>query len=117
MAHADNELGHLLAQRDYHRDQLAKGEAALAELEAAKEECDSQIEALTAQAAAVQRLKELTEAVAAARMDGTISETQATRKFIDALREAREAVGDDNFIDELIAASEAHLLKTEGAQQ
>lgn len=117
MAHADNEIGHLLAQRDYHRDQLAKGEAAIAELEAAEEECENQIEALRAQRAAVQSLKARTDAIAAARMNGTISETQATRKFIDALRDAREAVGDDNFIDELIAASEAHLLKLKGAQE
>jgi multidrug resistance efflux pump len=98
-----------MAQRDYH--------AALAELEAAEEECENRTETLLAQRAAVHSLIERTEAIAAARLGGTISETQATRKFIDALRDAREAVGDDNFIDEMIAASEAHLLKTEGAQQ
>lgn len=114
MAHADNELGHLRARIDFHKEQLAKGEAQIAELEAAEGECDRQIGAFLAQRAAVQSLNERTEAIAAARLGGAISETQAIRKFIDALRDAREAVGDDNFIDDLIAASEAHLQKLEG---
>lgn len=117
MAHADNELGHLLARSDFYKEQLAKGEAQIAELEAAEGECDRQIEALRAQAVAVQSLKELTDVLAAARKGGTLCETQAARKLIDALRDAREAVGDDNWIDGLIAASEAHLQKLEGPQQ
>ncbi|PYF10324.1 hypothetical protein C8J30_105134 [Rhodobacter viridis] len=124
MAHAANEIGHLRARLDslneqqgVLKEQLAKGEAQVAELDAAEEELTKQIEALRAQAAAVQSLKELTDAIAAARTDGTTSETQATRKLIDALRDARELVGDDNWIDGLIAASEAHLLKLEGAHQ
>lgn len=117
MAHADNELGRLLARRDHLKDQLTKGEAALAALEAREEDLARQSETLLAQRAAVRDLKELADAIPSARKGGTISEAQATRDLVAALQQSRGLIGDDNWTDGLISIAAAHLRKLEGVQQ
>ena len=106
MAYSNVDTGLLRAQNDRLGDQMAANGKLLAAQETRLAELQGEFRDIERKKAVMTGLAELLEAQSGARKAGTADDAEMWRSMVAALRGAREMIGGDGGLDELISQAE-----------